>query len=168
MCNKIKIGKITGAQGLRGELKLFHDSGDEEALLRLSHLYLNAACEGYRIDELRFRKRTPIIKLAGVDSREAAEALTGTEIFADKEEARPKEEGAYFVMDLIGLKVCLHGGSDAVTGEIAGVIDNPAHEILEINTEKGILLLPFIDVFIREVDTAAGFIIITPPEGWLD
>ena len=178
MSSKIKIGKVTAAQGLHGELRLFHNSGDEEALRRLTVLFLEEDGAPIAIEKLRMLKRTPIVKLAGIETRETAEALIGTEIFADKEEARPKEEGAYFVSDLVGLQVRVWQGLDAeggipyetendVIGEIFGIIDNPAHDVLEIKTEQGPRLLPFVDVFIREINIAEGFILTTPPDGWL-
>ena len=166
MSEKLKIGKITGAQGLRGEVKLYHYSGDADALWRLTRIYLD---EEYTIEGLRYRGRTSILKLVGVDNRDSAEALVGSEVYSDKEESRPKEEGAWFVSDLIGLEVRLGGET---IGHIKNIIDNPVHDILEIerNDEAGgrpALLLPFIDIFVPEVNPDAGFININPPEGWL-
>ena len=54
-----------------------------------------------------------------------------------------------------------------VVGKIKGIIDNPAHDIFEIETENGVRMLPFVDVFVTEVNTEDGFITIDPPEGWL-
>ena len=169
---------MTGAQGLRGEIKIYHDSGDEEALRRLSHVYLATnGCDGmrdakggvpYNIQEMRMHKRTPVIKLQGVDDRAAAEALTGVEVFADKEESRPKDEGEWLASELIGLEVRICGKP---IGRICGVIDNPAHDILEVERSDGTmphLLLPFIDIFVPEVKPEDGYIRIIPPNGWLE
>jgi len=167
---KIKIGKITAAQGLNGEVRLFHYSGDEEALKRLSSFFLRDGKgeAAYRIEWLRMQKRTPIIKLEGIEDRNAAEALIDVEVFALLSESRPDEEGAWLVSELVGLKVFLDEEGDTALGRIKDVIDNPAHEILEIETSNGILLLPFIDTFVKHVDTADGVVKIAPPEGWLE
>ena len=177
---KIKIGRVTGAQGLHGEIKLHHDSGDEEALRRLSFLFLHneSVAKTLCIESLRFQKRTPILKLAGINDRNAAEALAGFDVYADESESRPDEEGVWLASDLKGLEVRLVTESGAaVSGEAAagkkryrvrGIIDNPAHDILEIETDKGTRLLPFVDVFVREIDTKTGYIAIMPPEGWLE
>ncbi|MCL2110715.1 MAG: ribosome maturation factor RimM [Clostridiales bacterium] len=176
---KIKIGKISGAQGLRGEVKLYHDSGDEEALGRLSFIFLHDAeaeslFKAMQVDGLRMQRRTPILKLEGIDDRDAAEALIGMEVYADKEESRPREKGAFFVSELIGIEVRLsdegtasHGNGGDVIGRVVNVIRNPAHDILEIETDNGIRLLPFIDVFVREASVETGQITIVPPNGWL-
>ena len=167
---KILIGKISGAQGLHGEVRIYHDSGDEEALRRLSTLFLrNDKIEtAHRIEGLRMQKRTPILKLSGIEDREAAEALCGKEVFALLCEARPDEEGVWLVSDLVGLEVFNTEAGSAPLCRIRAVIDNPAHDILEIETPGGIRLLPFVDMFVREVDTVGGGVYIAPPEGWLE
>ena len=177
---KIKIGKISGAQGLKGEVKLYHDSGDEEALSRFSVLFLHSdvsasdtAFVELVVEGLRYARKTPILKLAGVCSRDEAEALIGLKVYVDEDEARPKEAGAWLVSDLIGLDVCI---DCEIIGKIKSIIDNPAHDIIEIERNGGTetdarlptLLLPFIDVFVREVNQEAGYIKIIPPEGWLE
>ena len=175
-------------QGLRGEVKLMHDSGDEEALRRLTSLFLSL--EGgekeFRIESLRMQRRTPIMKLSGLEDRNAAEKLIGCDVYADMEESRPKEEGVWLVSDLIGLEIRFAPDENAGAApealdtspgtpgvgagrcSVKSVIDNPAHDVLEIETGKGIRLLPLVDVFIREIDTQSGFITIIPPNGWLD
>ena len=172
MCSreKILIGKVTAAQGLGGEARIFHDSGDEEALRRLSSLFLRIGADEaeYRIEWLRMQKRTPIIKLKGIEDRAAAEALVGAEVYALLSESRPDEEDAWLVSDLVGLAVFPDEASGPALGRVKSVISNPAHDILEIETDIGERLLPFIDKFVIRVDTEGGIIIIKPPEGWLE
>jgi len=167
---KIKIGTITAAQGLRGEARLFHDSGDEEALGRLTTLFLRKGADetAYPIEWMRMHKRTPIIKLKGIEDRDSAEALIGSEARALLCESRPDEEDAWLVSELVGLEVFCDETGSAPLGRISALIDNPAHDILEIKTEGGVRLLPLVDVFVSEVDTVRGRIIIAPPVGWLD
>ena len=169
--DKIKIGRITGAQGLRGEIKLYHDSGDEAAIRRLTSLFLSpeAGSAALRIESLRLHRRTPILKLSGVNDRNAAELLAGSEVYASIDEARPTENGAWLVSDLVGLEVRIAGSEvRAAPWRIKNVIGNPAHDILEIETEEGVRLLPFVDAFVREIDTKTGLVIIMPPENWLE
>jgi 16S rRNA processing protein RimM len=179
---KIKIGRITGAQGLRGEVKMFHDSGEAEALERLTSLFLKG--EGgsetgsepelaeYVIENLRMHKRTPIFKLNGIENRDSAEALIGFDVYTNEDESRPEGEDAWFASDLVGMKVRIASSPSAprYDGEylVKSIISNPAHDILEIETPYGIKMLPFIDVFIHKVDINTGYITIIPPEGWLD
>ena len=169
---KINIGRISGAQGLHGEVKLFHDSGDEDAIRRLSTLFLRnrETEEAFRIEWHRMHKRTPVFKLEGIDDRNAAESLIGRAVYTLENESRPDEDGAWLESDLVGLEVRIgsENGDGAAIGRIKGVIDNPAHDILEIEMDTGIRLLPFVDIFVDDVRPENGYIRIFPPPGWLD
>jgi len=167
---KIKIGTITAAQGLRGETRLFHDSGDEGALKRLTTLFLRKGADetAYPIEWMRMSKRTPIIKLEGIEDRDSAEALIGSEVRVLLSESQPDEEDVWLVTELVGLEVFTGEEGSAALGRVSALIDNPAHDILEITTEGGVRLLPLVDVFVPEVDTAKGRIVIAPPAGWFD
>ena len=169
---KIKIGRISGAQGLHGEVKLFHDSGDEDAIKRLSTLFLSSGGEetAFRIEWYRMHKRTPVFKLEGVDDRNAAEALIDSAVYTLEEESRPVMEGAWLESDLVGLEARIGSEDDGglAVGRIKGIINNPAHDILEIEIDGVVRLLPFIDVFIPDARPEDGYIQIFPPAGWLD
>jgi RimM protein, required for 16S rRNA processing len=52
--------------------------------------------------------------------------------------------------------------------KVINIISNPAHDIIEIETGSEIRMLPFIDVFVKEINTKDGFISIFPPEGWFE
>jgi len=149
---------------------MFHESGDDEAIRRLSSLYLRngTAFAEYRIEWLRIQKRTPIIKLYGVEDRASAESLIDSDVFAMLSESRPKEEGTWLVSDLVGLEVFIEEESGPSLGRVKAVINNPAHDILEIETGDGTGLLPLIDAFVTMVDTDNGIMKILPPEGWLE
>lgn len=170
---QIKIGRIAGAQGLRGEVKLYHESGDAESLSRASSLFL---CPGdaeksdsskgaslppasYEIISLRMHGRTPILTLAGVSDRNAAEALIGSDVYVDEDEIRPTEADAFLVSDLVGISV-IDAETGAEIGRVKSVIDNPAHDLLEVKKNDGAgLLIPMVDVYIKEIDTARGRIL---------
>jgi 16S rRNA processing protein RimM len=160
----IRIGRISGASGLKGEVKLYHESGDAESLSRATSLFLcnNQALRTpvpYTILSLRVQGRTPILGLAGVSDRNAAEALIGSEVYVDEDLIRPTEEDAYLVSDLIGLPVIDTEAGEEV-GRVRGVVDNPAHDLLEVDRPGGgTLLIPLADVFIKEVDLTSGYIL---------
>ena len=78
---KIKIGKIVNAVALRGEVKVYHYSDYKERFEELDEILVerNAAkkraVESYAIERVRYQKDMVILKLKGVDDRNAAEAL---------------------------------------------------------------------------------------------
>ena len=161
---QIKIGRIVGAAGLRGEVKLYHESGDTGSISRATSLFLcdenaGAGPDSYDIVSLRIQGRTPIIRLAGIVDRNAAEALIGKEVYVDEETIRPTEDDSYLVSDLIGLDV-LHADTHEEIGRVSGIIDNPAHDILEVlQPGGGIFLIPMADVFIKEINLPKGHIL---------
>jgi 16S rRNA processing protein RimM len=166
-CNneKIHIGKISGASGLKGELKLFHYSGERERIAGIGELFLRSNTEMRRVEveSMRVQGRTPILKFAGIDDRNAAESLIGAEVFAESESLVPLEDDQFYVTELVGLRV--EDERLGYLGDVAEVIDNPAHDILRISGANGEWLLPMIDVFVLNVDTENGRISVRAPEG---
>ena len=165
--SKINIGRISGASGIKGEVKLHHYSGNSERLQVLPSLYLvfNEKETEYLIENFRIQKRTPIIKFKDISDRNSAESLIGADVFVEKELLRPTEEDEYFVDDLVGLSVIENG---VKIGEVKTIIDNPAHGIIEINTGGTPILLPLIDKFIKKIDIETSEITVELPEGLID
>jgi 16S rRNA processing protein RimM len=182
---RLLIGKISGAFGIKGELKLFHFSGDSERLSRLSELRCAFAGEGdirgsraagsghgnrsersadgdraagserdYKVISVRMQRKTPILRLAGIDDRSGAEALVGAEVFAFRDELAPADGESFFVEDILGVAVLDRGRR---IGRVSNFIDNPAHGILEVETDGGEkLLVPLVDVFIKSLSIEKG------------
>jgi len=149
--------------------------GLSSLFLRGTNIGAPEAPHEYPIESLRLQKRTPVLKLENIDNRNAAEALIGADVYAKLEELRPTEEDSYFVSELVGMEVRLVPAQDGTAGKtigtVIGVIDNPAHDILEIAPAEagstGSLLLPLVDAFVQSVDTIARVVTVAPPEGFL-
>ncbi|MDR2156885.1 MAG: ribosome maturation factor RimM [Clostridiales Family XIII bacterium] len=165
---KIHIGRIAGVFGLKGELKLFHCSGERERISGIKELFLRSGADERRaeVESLRYSGKIPIVKLAGTDDRNAAERLVGFDVFALSDSLSPLQDGQYYVTDLIGLRVEDEQRGDV--GRVIGVIDNPAHDILRVANEKGEWLLPLVDVFVSGIDTESGRIGVNVPNGLIE
>ena len=188
MTEKILIGKISGVSGIRGEIKLFHFSGERERIAGIKVLYLHfsdgkvpgtaygAEAAGtvsdgnffrYDVTSMHYNGKIPIIKLDGIDSRDAAEQMIGCEVFAEPESLVPLSEGSYYISDLIGMHVI--GADSSEIGTVKDVISNPAHDILVIahnlDGEKSEVLLPLVDIFIVSIDAEKRIITVNLPEG---
>jgi 16S rRNA processing protein RimM len=160
---KIKIGKVIGAVGIRGEIKIFHDSGESERLADVETLWLGA--RRYAVASYRLMKKIPIFKLEGLDDRNEAEALAGAEVFVAESDVPALEEGRFYVRDLIGLTVI--DEALGVLGTVTEIIDNPANDILEVAPTGGAapILIPLVDQFVIEADVVHGTIKVRIPEG---
>jgi len=92
---------------------------------------------------------TPILRLTGVDTREAVEALRGEPLLADRALAPPLEEDEFWADDLVGLSVT---DGDREVGTVERVLSYPSCELLVV----GDLLVPLVDAAVRDVDLEAG------------
>ncbi len=103
-------------------------------------------------------------RLSGVATKEAADALRGTSLFADRSKLPNLPDDEFYHADLIGLDVLDTGG--AKIGTVRAVFNHGAGDILEIFApgRKTALLLPFTKAIVPTVDLTAGRIIVDPPE----
>jgi len=150
--NKIKIGKIVNVAGLKGEVKIYNYSDSNERYARLNSIYVEDTA--HRIEKVRYVKRAVILKLSGIDSREAAEEARGKDIYITEKDLPELAEDEYFIRDLIGVLVFDDAGN--IIGELCNVIQNSAQDIYEIETENGKrILIPAVGEFILNIDIKA-------------
>jgi 16S rRNA processing protein RimM len=184
VADRILIGKVSGASGIKGEIKLFHYSGERERIAGIGELYLSRrhgeATQGAKaqgeetglqraeILSMRYTGKTPILRVKGIETREAAEALIGAEVYAHRDSLAPLGTDSYYVEELIGFGVRDESGERI--GTVAGILDNPAHDILRIEPTDGgkEILLPMVDSFVASVDERARKITVRLPEGIAD
>jgi 16S rRNA processing protein RimM len=108
-----------------------------------------------------------LVRLAGVDDRDGADALRGSLFVIDSDELPPIDEpDTYYDHQLEGLRV------NTTTGEQLGVVTEVLHtaggELLSVKRESGELLVPFVSAIVTSVALDDGVIEIDPPEGLLD
>ena len=165
--NKIEIGKISAAFGIKGELKLLHYSGEHERIEDIEELFLfiGENEKKYDVISMRITNKGPIIKLSGVDDRNSADLLVGAKVFVDSDNLMPLEEDSYYIRNIVGMKVV--DKDENCIGIVSDYIDAPSNPLLQINAEDGgnDFLLPFVDSFVKTIDEKKGVISIEIPEG---
>ena len=108
-----------------------------------------------------------VVQFDGIVTRNAAEALNGTELFVPRERLGETEADEYFHADLIGLAAVTAAGQ--ALGTVIRVENYGAGDLLEIAPRRGeTLLVPFTKAIVPEVDLAGGRVVIDPPPGLLD
>ena len=161
----VLIGRITGAHGIRGEVKLRSFTADPAAIAAYSPL---ETATGVMIDVVRMRPQKDgfIAVLKGVNDRNASEALRGTELFVPRQRLPAPEENEVYVHDLIGLPVLLADGS--TLGEVAGIENYGASDLIDVRIEgrKDTVLIPFTAGFVLVADGEK--VMVDLPEGFLD
>lgn len=167
---KIKIGKIVNAVALRGEVKVYHYSDYKERFEELEEILIERKGKftAYEIESVRYQKNTAILKLKGVNDRNAAEALKESDIYITEEDLRELPEDTFYVKDLIGCKV-LNEENGAEIGVIKDVLQNSAQDIYQITLKNGKeALIPVVGEFVREVSIAEKYVKIHLIPGFID
>ena len=100
---KILIGKITSAVGLKGEVKVYNYSDSTEIYENTPQIYVGD--ERMAVQSVRTQKNMVVLKLEGIGDRDAAEKARGRELFVTEEDLPVLPEGQFYVRDLIGMEV---------------------------------------------------------------
>lgn len=153
----IAVGRLHGAFGVRGEVKLESFTDPDRAIARYQPWILRDArgrersCEGAKV---RAGGKGLIATLPGIDDRDAAEALRGTEVLVPRSALPPPAPGEYYWVDLEGLRVVNLEGADF--GTVSHLFATGANDVLVAHGERE-RMLPFVqpDV-VRNVDFEAG------------
>lgn len=167
MSDRVCVGAIAGAFGVRGEVRLKSFCAEAEAIGQYGPLYSE---DGTRSFTISLGKPIPngfSARLGGVSDRDQAEALRGLRLYADRSKLPALPVDEYYHADLIGLTVLDTGGAEL--GRVSSVQNHGAGDLLEIQRPgKGSALLPFTLAVVPTVDLASGRIIADPPEGLLE
>lgn len=162
---KICVGVIAGAFGIAGEVRLKSFCAEATDIAGYGALTTR---DGSRSFTLRLTR--PVAgglgaRLSGVTTKEEADALKGTELFADRARLPRLPDDEFYHADLIGLEVRDTGG--LVIGKVLAVHNHGAGDFLEIGGagRKSALLLPFSLATVPVVDIAGGCLVADLPEG---
>lgn len=167
--DKTRIGKILNAHGVHGELKVEPLTDDPSRYDLLEEVFLEDRKKCYRsfkVEGVRYHKGFVLVKLAGIDDMDAAKALKNCHLAINKSDRMPLEEGAYYIDDLIGLKVY---ENDQALGVISEVLQPGANDVYVVkSTIYPELLLPALKDVILNVDLEAGRMDVKLPKGLVD
>lgn len=163
MADRVLLGRIAGAHGVRGEVRLASFTEQPEAIAAYGPLSDKSGKRQFALVlKGRVRGDNLVAAIAGIGDRNQAEALAGTELYVDRAQLPAiADEGAYYHVDLIGLSV--EDVDGRVLGRVMNVADYGAGPMLEIRGEGGELLLPFTDAVVPTVDLAGKRVVVVPP-----
>jgi 16S rRNA processing protein RimM len=167
MTDKVVVGAIAGAFGVQGEIRLKSFCADPAAIGDYGPLSDETGRE-YTLRVTRAVKGGFGARLSGVSTKEAADALRGTKLYAPRDALPALPDDEYYYADLIGLLVLDTGGAEL--GKVKAVLNHGATDLLELHLAGSpkTALLPFTRDAVPTVDLSAGRIIADPPEGLFD
>jgi 16S rRNA processing protein RimM len=161
---RICLGQIGAAHGVRGEVRLRSFTAEPEAIGRYGPLETEDG-RVVQIKSLRAAKDHFVAQLKGVADRDAAEQWTNVKLYVPRERLpQPNEPDEFYHADLIGLAVVDSAG--APRGTVVAVHNFGAGDLIEVkpNDRNTTQLLPFDAATVPVVDLAAGRLVVVEPE----
>lgn len=164
----IVIGKIINAHGIRGDVIVEPMTDDLQQFSTIKEVYLCSKHQSrqlYAIERVRGTVNKIVIKLAGIDDRNAALGLKGIELEKRLADCPALPPDSYYIFDIIGLTV--KTVDDRWVGQISDVLTLPANDVYIVTDGQREWLIPAIKAVIKKIDLEAELVIIDPLEGLL-
>jgi 16S rRNA processing protein RimM len=164
----VTVGRIVGAHGIRGEVKVKSLTDHPQRFDAGSRLLLEEV-GGVREIEIvssRLHKKFYLLTFDGVMDRTAAESLRGSILNVAAEDLIPLPDGEYYDFQLVDLAVVTDEGENL--GRVAEVMATGSNLVLIVRDGEREVLLPFIDDVVREVDLEGGRMKVHLLEGLLE
>ncbi|SFJ40205.1 ribosome maturation factor RimM [Bradyrhizobium sp. Gha] len=159
----ICVARIGAAHGVRGAVKLWTFTEDPFAVKRYGPLLSKDGKRQFELAQAREGKDHLVATFKGITTRDEAERLNGIELYVAREKLPATDEDEYYHADLIGLAAVTIDG-DAL-GRVLAIHNFGAGDIIEIAPPKGpMMLLPFTNAVVPEVDIAGGRVVIALPQ----
>jgi 16S rRNA processing protein RimM len=162
---RVIVGAIAGAFGVKGEVRLKSFCADPAAIADYTPLYSKDGRRFATVVLTGAAANALTARIDGVATKEEADALKGTELYAERDQLPSLPDDEFYHADLIGLPVYDAGGQ--LLGKVKAVLNHGASDLLEIHRPgaKSTVLLPFTKAAVPTVDLAAGRIVADPPAG---
>ena len=139
----IEAGEIVNTHGIRGEVKVLCWLDDPEMLCEFERCRING--KEYIMDQVRVQKTCNLVKIKGIDTMEAAQAMRGKIIELYREDI---DDEVIFAAELIGMEVFAGGES---IGKIKEVLDYPGNSVYVVRGEHE-YMIPAVKQFILSTD----------------
>ncbi|MEN9544916.1 MAG: ribosome maturation factor RimM [Pseudomonadota bacterium] len=178
----VEVGRIQGAWGIKGGIKVLPFSGQPEALLASSNWFLKAPEDKPRaagspalppvlsVASARDQGDLIVATVTEVSDRTVAESLRGARIFVSRRSFPAAAEGEYYWIDLIGLPVFNRAGE--ALGAVESLIDTGPHSVLRVlmATDAALppreRLIPFVGAYVDQVDLPGRRIVVDWALDW--
>ena len=143
----IDAGEIVTTHGLRGDVKVLPWLDSPEDLCDFERVRIDG--KEYEMENCRVQKSCNLVKLAGVDTVEAAQLFRGKTVQLYREDIDPD---VIFAAELIGISVFSEGKA---IGKVADVLDYPGNKVYVVRGEKE-YMIPAVKAFVLDTDMEKG------------
>ena len=162
--NKIFLGQIGAAHGIKGQVRIATHTQDPEAIGSYGPLDTDRPGLTVTLTKVRLHKNVVVAHIKGVSDRTAAEQLNGVSLFIDRGRLPATEdEDDFYHADLIGLDARLDSG--VTIGKISAVPNFGAGDLIEVRDPQSgdTYLYPFTKAVVPVVNLAEGYLTIVVP-----
>jgi len=167
----IVLGRIVAPFGVNGWLRVHAFGDDPEAWRKMPQWWLSAdvdapaaSWKAHGVEAVRLHGDGVVAKLAGIDDRDASEALGSCYFGAPREALPPPAQDEYYWADLIGLEVV--NLQDQLLGRVKSLIETGANQVLVVVDGGHERLLPYVEHVVKTVDVAGGMIRVDWDSDW--
>ncbi len=164
---EVIVGRVGRAHGIRGDVSI--DLSTDEPGRRFfagAKVKLTSGRE-LTVEKTVWQRGRLLVSFAGFPDRTAVEKLTGEVLSTRVSESEvPSDKDEYFDRQLIGLSVLDHLGE--VAGTVRDVLHLPSQDLLEVTTEAGTRLIPFVRAIVPGIDLEAGTCQLADVQGLLE
>jgi 16S rRNA processing protein RimM len=177
--NMLRVGVITGAHGIKGEVKVFPTTDDPKRFKKLKDIFIDdgKTLSAAELTGARLSKNMVIASIAGITDRDMAESLRKRELLIDRSNAVKLSKDEYFISDLTGLRILDEDGNGV--GVLKDVITTGANDVYEIKLDENflyggvkprdkMLYLPAIKECVLSVDIPGGEIKVRIMKGLIE
>ena len=139
----LEAGQIVTTHGVRGELKVLPWADGPDFLMDYKRVRIGGT--EYKVESCRIQKTCNLLKVKGVDTMEAAQALHGKTVEIYREDA-PAD--LIFVAELIGVSVYTEG---QLIGKVTDVLDYPGNKVYIVKGDHE-YMIPAVKQFVLSTD----------------
>ncbi|MBW1650524.1 MAG: 16S rRNA processing protein RimM [Deltaproteobacteria bacterium] len=165
--NFLLIGKIVGAHGVKGAVRIYSYGSSYPVFKIGTSLYIKKKSAEdlikYQITNVSPYKQIIRVNLKGVASRNGAERLHNSDIFIKKNLLEKPEAGTYYWFQLTGIFV--FNLDEELLGIVEEIFSTGANDVLVVKNKKEEILIPFIKKVIKEINLEKKFMKVNLPEG---
>lgn len=167
----VSVGAFASTHGVRGDVKLRSFTENPEAILEFEVLHRGKDGPVIQIHFSKVSKGMLVVSVEGINTREEAQALNGTELFVPRavfDEIEGDDE--FYIADLVGLRVKSPSGKEV--GSVRAIENFGADDLVDIllkEPAKGLglaLMVPFTERYVPKVNVAGGTMILDL-DAWL-
>ncbi len=153
MTEYFELGQIVNTFGIKGMVKVKPFTDNIEQFEELEKIYIKnkSGKKEYQIQEVKFHKQMVLIKFEGIDNPEDAELLRNSYVLINRKDAKPLEEGTYYIVDLLESEV--YTDENVLLGKVEDIFNTGSNDIYVVKDELGKqVLLPGIPEVIKQID----------------